>query len=60
MIKPNMLKNAGIDAHALKEEFLGSKGGIARFDLFRHTKTGEVLIMQERGVGEAILTGIFL
>jgi RHS repeat-associated protein len=59
LIKPNMLKRAGIDAHALKTEFLGSKS-ISKFDLYRHTETGEVIIMQKGGVGEAIFTGIFL
>ncbi|ELR71941.1 hypothetical protein C900_02126 [Fulvivirga imtechensis AK7] len=59
LIKPNMLKKAGIDAHALKKEFLGSKG-ISKFDLYRHTETGEILILKKGGVGEAIFTGIFL
>ncbi len=59
MISNQMLKKAGIDAHALKTEFLGPKN-ISKFDLFRHTETGEILIMQKGGVGDAIFTGIFL
>jgi RHS repeat-associated protein len=59
LIKPNMLKRAGIDAHALKTEFIGSKN-ISKFDLFKHTETGEVLILQKGGVGDAIFTGVFL
>jgi hypothetical protein len=59
VISNQMLKKAGIDAHAVKTEFLGSKN-ISKFDLFRHTETGEILILQKGGVGEAIFTGIFL
>jgi hypothetical protein len=48
----------GIDAHAIKREFLGTKN-ISKFDLYRHNSTGEILIMQKGGRGDAIFTGYF-
>ena len=43
VISKNILKEAGIDAHELKMEFLGKKAQIAHFDLYKETITNEIL-----------------
>jgi RHS repeat-associated protein len=58
ILSTNILKKAGIDAHALKMEFLGNKALIAQWDLYKETITNEILILKKGGIGEAIRTGI--
>ena len=60
MINTNVLKKQGIDAHALKKDFLGKNAKIAEYDLYKHTKTGEILILKKGGIGEPISTGQFI
>jgi RHS repeat-associated protein len=59
-ISDNLLKKAGIDAHQLKRDFLGNKAKISQYDLYKDTKTGEILILQKGGKGNPIQTGEFL
>ena len=59
-ISDNLLKNSGLDAHAIKREFLGRNAKISRYDLYKHTDTGEVLIFRKGGQGEPIFTGYFI
>lgn len=60
VINSKVLKKHGIDAHALKRDIVGKKAKIAEYDLYKHTKTGEVLIFKKGGVGEPIPTGQFI
>ncbi|MGS4345507.1 polymorphic toxin type 33 domain-containing protein [Myroides odoratus] len=60
LLTDKFLKKAGINAHELKYEYLGKNAKIARYDLYRHTKTGEVLIIAKGGKGMPINTGIFI
>jgi hypothetical protein len=59
-ISDNLLKKSGIDAHQLKRDFLGNKAQISRYDLYKDTKTGEILILEKGGKGNPIQTGEFL
>lgn len=59
-ISDNLLKRSGIDAHQLKRDFLGNKVKISQYDLYKDTKTGEILILQKGGKGTAIQTGEFI
>jgi RHS repeat-associated protein len=58
ILSGNVLKEAGIDAHALKMEFLGNKAPIAQWDLYKETVTNEILILKKGGIGVPIRTGI--
>ncbi|MEM0942266.1 MAG: polymorphic toxin type 33 domain-containing protein [Bacteroidota bacterium] len=58
-IPDDLLKNSGLDAHAIKREFLGRSAKISRYDLYKHTDTGEILIFRKGGQGEPIFTGYF-
>jgi RHS repeat-associated protein len=60
ILNNNVLKQAGIDAHALKMEYLGKKAPIAQWDLYKETITNEILILKKGGVGTPIRTGITL
>lgn len=59
-ITDNLLKESGIDAHELKKDFLGNKAQISSYDLYKETKTGEILILQKGGKGTPIRTGEFI
>lgn len=59
-ISDDLLKRAGVDAHQLKRDFLGSKAKISLYDLYKDTKTGEILILLKGGKGTPIPTGEFL
>jgi len=59
-ISDNHLKKSGIDAHQLKRDFLGNKAKISQYDLYKETKTGEILILQKGGKGTPIQTGEFI
>ncbi len=50
MINSNVLQKQGIDAHALKREFLGRNAKIAQYDLYKHIDTGEILIYGWDGI----------
>ena len=58
-ISDKLLKKQGLNAHVIKTEFLGPKN-ISKFDLFKHTDTGEILIFRKGGIGEPIFTGYFI
>lgn len=60
IISANLLKEAGIDAHQLKYDFLGKKAKISEYDLYKHTDTNEILILKKGGNGEPIHTGEYL
>lgn len=59
-ISDDLLKKSGIDAHQLKKDFLGNKAKISQYDLYKDTKTGEILILQKGGKGAPIQTGEFI
>ncbi|MGE0931758.1 DUF6443 domain-containing protein [Peijinzhouia sedimentorum] len=59
-ISDDLLKKSGIDAHQLKRDFLGTKAKVSRYDLYKDTKTGEILILQKGGKGTPIQTGEFI
>jgi RHS repeat-associated protein len=59
-ISDKLLKKSGVDAHALKREWLGDKAPIAQYDLYKASGTGEILILKKGGVGEPIHTGEFI
>ncbi len=48
------MKKSGIDAHQLKKDFLGNKAKISQYDLYKDTKTGEILILPKGGQGKPI------
>lgn len=54
------LKGKGIDAHALKKEYLGRKAPIAQFDIVRDTRTHELLLLRKGPSGSTIPTGRIL
>lgn len=58
-ISDKMLKRAGLDAHAIKTEYLGPKN-ISKYDLYKNTNTGEILIFRKGGIGEPIHTGYYI
>lgn len=51
---------ARLNAHALKEEWVGKKAILQHFDIYRHNKTGELIIFQKKGKGVPIQTGEFI
>ncbi len=57
IVRDNYLKKIGIDAHALKKEFLGKNAAISNYDIYKKTDTKELIILRKNGVGEAIHTG---
>ena len=59
-ISGKLLEGKRIDAHQLKRDWLGKKSDIAKYDLYRDTKTGEILILQKGGIGVPIQTGEFI
>jgi RHS repeat-associated protein len=59
LITGNLLKKQGLDAHAIKTEFLGVKN-ISKYDLYKHSNTGEILIFGKGGKGTPISTGYFI
>ena len=58
-INESYLKRNGLDAHQLKQEFVG-KNNISRFDLYKDSMTGEVLILRKGGTGTPIHTGKYI
>ncbi|MGM7636585.1 RHS repeat-associated core domain-containing protein [Bacillus sp. Hm123] len=55
MVKDNYLKRKGIDAHSLKNEYVGRKN-IAHYDIYVDKNTGRLLIYRKGGKGEPITT----
>ena len=60
LLTESVLTKNNINAHALKKEFLGKRAPIARYDLYKHTDTGEILIFGKGGKGDPIFTNIFI
>ncbi|WIW71984.1 hemagglutinin repeat-containing protein [Anaerosinus gibii] len=58
-VSDGYLKNMGVDAHQLKEQFVGKKN-IARYDLYVDKDTGELLIYLKGGKGEGLSTGEYI
>ena len=59
MVKDKYLKNKGIDAHALKQDFIGKKN-IAHFDIYVDKDSGMLWIYRKGGIGEPIPTYEFI
>lgn len=59
-ISDGLIKKYGLDPHQIKRNCLGNKAKIARFDLYRDTKTHEILILEKGGKGVPIYTGEYL
>ena len=59
-ISGKFLKESGVDAHQLKRDFLGDKAKISHYDLYKETRTGEILILEKGGKGTPIQTGQFI
>ena len=59
LISSNALKAEGLDAHTIKGEFIG-RNNISKFDLYRDTNTGEILIFGKGGKGVPMNTGYFI
>jgi RHS repeat-associated protein len=60
LLDAKYLKKIGIDPHSLKKEFLGKKAQIKYYDIFKDTKTNELLIFRKGGKGTPIKTGEFI
>lgn len=58
-INDDHLKRKGLDAHKIKEEFMG-KGSNSRYDLYVNKDTGEVIIFHKGGKGQGTNTGYFI
>ncbi|MDA5494138.1 VENN motif pre-toxin domain-containing protein, partial [Yersinia intermedia] len=59
MADDKYLKNNGIDAHALKEDFLGD-GKNSNYDIFIDRDSGQLWIFKKGGKGDGIPTGEFI
>ncbi|WP_339362090.1 polymorphic toxin type 33 domain-containing protein, partial [Vallitalea maricola] len=59
MAKDRYLKQKGIDAHALKQDFVGKKN-IAHYDLYIDKDSGMLWIYRKGGIGEPIPTYEFI
>ena len=57
--KAHLTQN-GINAHILKQDWLGREAILKHFDIYRHNKTGELIILQKGGKGVPIQTGEFV
>ena len=60
LVTGKFLKKHGVNPHALKEAWLHSKAQLQRFDIYRHSKTGELIIFEKGGKGIPIPTGKFI
>jgi RHS repeat-associated protein len=52
----DMLREAGEDAEQIKKDIVGTHG--SRYDLFKDTKSGEIVVKAKDGSGEAQPTGL--
>ncbi|EEQ16105.1 hemagglutinin/adhesin repeat protein [Yersinia frederiksenii ATCC 33641] len=59
MADDNYLKNNGVDAHALKEDFLGD-GKNSNYDIYVDRDSGQLWIFKKGGKGEGIPTGEYI
>ncbi|NDJ59336.1 filamentous hemagglutinin N-terminal domain-containing protein [Enterobacteriaceae bacterium 4M9] len=59
MADDKYLKRNGIDAHKLKEEFLGD-GKNSNYDIYINKDSGELWIFRKGGKGDGIATGEFI
>ena len=59
-LKDGYLKRKGIDAHKIKEDFMGKKAPIAHWDLYKDKKTGEIVIFKKGGKGSGTRTGKYI
>lgn len=59
MADDKYLKKNGIDAHKLKEEFLGD-GKNSNYDLYINKDSGEIWIFKKGGKGNGIPTSEFI
>lgn len=59
-ISDSLLKSLGIDAHAIKYEFLGKKAPVAQYDLYVNNTTKEIFIFKKGGKGDGIATGHYI
>lgn len=59
MADDKYLKKNGIDAHKLKEEFLGD-GKNSNYDIYINKDSGELWIFRKGGKGDGIATGEFI
>ena len=59
LVSDGYLKKMGVNAHSLKEQFVGKKN-IARYDLYVDKDTGELCIYLKGGKGEGIPTGEYI
>lgn len=59
MVDDRYLERLGIDAHALKTDFVGRKN-ISRYDIFVKKDTGELWIYLKGGKGEGMPTGEYI
>ncbi|MDR1285832.1 MAG: hypothetical protein LBJ88_06500, partial [Campylobacteraceae bacterium] len=57
-LSEEQLKRNGIDPHDFKPQYVFDNP--SHYDIYRNTKTGEVLIIRKKGVGETIRTGVFI
>jgi hypothetical protein len=60
LLQEAYLTQNGIDAHILKQDWLGRKAIFKHFDIYRHNKTGELIILKKEGKGVPIQTGEFI
>ncbi|WP_231622880.1 polymorphic toxin type 33 domain-containing protein [Yersinia rohdei] len=59
MADDKYLKNNGIDAHALKEDFLGD-GKNSNYDILIDRDSGQLWSLKKGGKGDGIPTGEFI
>lgn len=59
MLKDAYLKSKGINAEALKADFVGNSK-VSRFDLYKQNRTNEIWIFKKGGTGGGIPTGIHI
>ena len=59
LLKNSYLRKNGVDAHTLKDKFVGKRNR-SLFDIYRHTETGELLLFQKQGKRIPIQTGDFI
>ena len=59
LLNEAFLKQHGINAHALKSSWVG-ESNMSKFNIYRHTQTGELILLQHKGKGVPIPTGKFI
>lgn len=59
-VNDSYLKQKGIDAHSVKNDYLGKKAPISRYDLYVDKVTGRIWIYLKGGKGVPIRTDIYI